>query len=85
VNDRDGVLLLSENAGSHEELAPWAVSINPFDVAGQADAIHEALEMPVEERRARLEGIRRRVREHDLAAWIDTQLADVDRTRAHAT
>ena len=39
VNTRDGVLVLSENAGAHEELGDWAVSVNPFDVAGQADAL----------------------------------------------
>jgi trehalose 6-phosphate synthase len=85
VNERDGVLLLSENAGAHEELAPFAVTVNPFDVSGQADAIHEALQLPREERRARVEGIRAHVREHDLAAWIESQLADVDRTRAPAS
>ncbi|HEY2937093.1 MAG TPA: trehalose-6-phosphate synthase [Gaiellaceae bacterium] len=81
VNTRDGVLVLSENAGVHEELGEWAVSINPFDVAGQAAAIHEALEMPQAERRARLEAIRAHVREHDLEAWIAAQLADLDRVR----
>ncbi len=34
VNTRDGVLVLSENAGAHEELGEWALSVNPFDVAG---------------------------------------------------
>ena len=34
VNTRDGVLVLSENAGAHEELAPWALTVNPFDVGG---------------------------------------------------
>ena len=58
VNERDGVLILSENAGAHEELGDWALSVNPFDVAGQAEAIHRALEMPAEERRGRLEAIR---------------------------
>jgi trehalose 6-phosphate synthase len=84
VNERDGVLLLSENAGAYEELAPWALTINPFDVAGQADAIHRALELPAEERRERLEAIRSYVREHDLAAWIAAQLADLDRIAAPA-
>ena len=40
VNDRDGVLVLSENTGAHEELGDWALTVNPFDVAGQAEAIH---------------------------------------------
>jgi len=75
VNARDGVLVLSENAGAHEELAEWAITVNPFDVAGQAEAIHEALELSEDERARRLEGIRNHVREHDLVAWIAAQLA----------
>jgi trehalose 6-phosphate synthase len=85
VNERDGVLLLSENTGAHEELAPYAITVNPFDVSGQAQAIHDALQLPQAARRERLEGIRTRVREHDLAAWIASQLAHVDRTRAAAS
>jgi trehalose 6-phosphate synthase len=83
VNGRDGVLILSENAGSHEEIGEWAVTVNPFDVYGQAQAIHAALTMPAEERAARLEGIQAHVREHDLAAWIAAQLSDLDRAAAH--
>ena len=45
VNTRDGVLVLSENTGAHDELGDFALSINPFDVAGQARAIHLALEL----------------------------------------
>jgi trehalose 6-phosphate synthase len=78
VNERDGVLILSENAGAHEELSPWALTVNPFDVAGQADAIHRALTMPLTERHERLEAIRGHVREHDIGGWIDQQLADLD-------
>ena len=79
VNERDGVVVLSENAGAHEELGQWALTVNPFDVAGQAEAIHRALELPAEERRRRLDGIRARVREHDVEAWLRAQLADFDR------
>jgi len=79
VNERDGVLVLSENAGAHEEVGEWALSINPFDVAGQAEALYEALEMPADERHERIERIRARVREHDLTAWIEAQLDDLDR------
>jgi trehalose 6-phosphate synthase len=79
VNDRDGVLILSENAGSHEALGEWALTINPFDICGQAAAIHAALTMAAGERRRRLEAIRACVREHDLTAWIAAQLGDLDR------
>jgi trehalose 6-phosphate synthase len=82
VNEREGVLILSENAGAHAELGDWALSVNPFDVAGQAEAIHRALTMPAEERRERLRAIREHVREHDVAAWIEGQLGDLDRCAA---
>jgi trehalose 6-phosphate synthase len=82
LNRRDGVVVLSENAGSHEELGAWAVSINPFDVAAQAEAIDRALRMSLEERHERLEAIRAHVREHDVASWVESQLADLDRCAA---
>ena len=82
VNERDGVLVLSENAGAHEELGAWAVTVNPFDVDGQAEALHVALELPPDERRARAEAIRAHVREHDLGAWLAAQLDDLDRVAA---
>ena len=84
VNERDGVLVLSENTGAHEELADWALTVNPFDIAGQAEAIRTALEMPLDERRQRLTGLRDHVREHDLSEWVEAQLDDLDRVRAHA-
>jgi trehalose 6-phosphate synthase len=84
VNERDGVLILSENAGAHEELGPWALSVNPFDIEAQAEAIYAALMMPRDERRARIEAIREHVRAHDVAAWLETQLGDLDRWASHA-
>jgi len=78
VNTRDGVLILSENTGAHDELGEWALTVNPFDVAGQAEALHEALSMAAGERRRRREAIAGHVREHDILAWIAGQLADLD-------
>lgn len=84
VNGRDGVVILSENAGAHEELGSWALTVNPFDLVGQAEAIQAALELPASERRARAEAIREQVREHDLVAWLSVQLADLDSVSAAA-
>jgi trehalose 6-phosphate synthase len=84
VNERDGVLVLSENAGSHEELGEWALTVNPFDVEGQAEAIHAALTMPRDERRARLGGIREHVRGSDVSDWLAAQLADLERLTSPA-
>jgi trehalose 6-phosphate synthase len=79
VNTRDGVLILSENAGSHEQLHEWALTVNPFDIGGQAHAIYEALTMDAPERRRRSEALRACIREHDVRSWIAEQLADLDR------
>ncbi len=78
VNGRDGVLVLSENAGAHEELGDWALTVNPFDVWGQAEALHEALAMPAQERARRAAALQAQVREHDVRQWIQGLLADLD-------
>jgi trehalose 6-phosphate synthase len=79
VNERDGVVVLSENAGAHAELGEWTLSVNPFDVEAQAEAIHQALELGAGERRRRIEALRAFVREHDVSKWIDAQLDALDR------
>ena len=78
ANERDGVLILSENTGAHEELGPFSLTIDPFDVRAQADAIYEALTMAPAERRRWIEGIRSCIRKHDLAWWINGLLHDLD-------
>ena len=78
VNERDGVLVLSENTGAHEELGDWALTVNPFDVTAQAEALHEAIRMAPDERRRRHDRIRGHVRGHGIDGWIEAQLADLD-------
>jgi trehalose 6-phosphate synthase len=82
VNEHDGVLVLSENAGVHEELGEWALTVNPIDVSGQADALYEALMLEPAERRWRAKAIREHVRTHDIREWVDAQLADLDAVRS---
>ncbi len=82
MNEHAGALVLSENAGVHEELGEWALTVNPLDVSGQADALHRALTLEPAERRRRAEAIRAHVRGHDIREWIDAQLADLDAVRS---
>jgi trehalose 6-phosphate synthase len=84
VNARDGVVILSRNAGAYEELGSWVLTVDPFDVDGQSEAIEAALELPTAERCARAEAIRDHLREHDLEAWLAAQLADLDSVSAAA-
>jgi trehalose 6-phosphate synthase len=81
VNERHGVSLLSENTGAHEELADFALSVNPFDIQEQADAIYRALTMSSDERSWRAEGLKRIVTSRDPGDWVDAQLADIDAKR----
>ena len=78
VNVRDGVLVLSENAGAYAELGEWAVAVNPFDVLGQAEALHDALSMPEEERVLRARRLKAHVRANDVARWLEGLLGDLD-------
>jgi trehalose 6-phosphate synthase len=79
VNVRDGVVVLSENAGAHAELGDWTLTVNPFDVDGQAEAIGRALSMDAGERHERLESICAHVRKHDVSSWTERLLAALDR------
>jgi trehalose 6-phosphate synthase len=85
VNTRDGVVMLSENTGAHEELADCTLSVNPFDIQEQADTMHRALTMDPEERALRAGRLREIVRERDPGVWIEEQLTDIFAKRqAHA-
>jgi trehalose 6-phosphate synthase len=78
VNRRDGVLVLSRDAGAFEELRDWVVPVDPLDVEGQARALQRALELPEALRRSWLEGIRAQVRRHDLDAWSERELRELE-------
>ncbi len=77
VNERDGVSILSENTGAHEELGEFALSVNPFDVQELADSIHAALTMAPGERARRARGLRKVIMRRDPGDWIDEQVADI--------
>lgn len=85
VNERNGVSILSENTGAHEELGEFALTVNPFDVQALANAIHRALTMSDEEREHRADGLREIVLRRDPGDWIDEQLVDVRRKTSGAT
>jgi trehalose 6-phosphate synthase len=77
VNRADGVIVLSENAGAHEELNPHVLSINPFDIMATANAMHQAIVMSAEEKKKRNESAREVVRTNDITRWITRQVQDI--------
>lgn len=74
LNRRDGVLVLSREAGAWEELHDVAVGINPFDVSATADALHDALSMDDETRRLRTAALRLKAGARTPRDWLDDQL-----------
>ena len=77
VNEKNGVLVLSENAGAQEELGEFAITVNPFDLDEGAEAIYAALTMPEGEKKRRAEGLKRQVRENTIEEWVEAQLKDI--------
>jgi trehalose 6-phosphate synthase len=82
LNERGGVLILSENAGAFEELGTHALPVNPFDIGLTAEAIAAALEMTEDERARRASALREAVEGNRLDRWVQAQLDDLERVRS---
>jgi alpha,alpha-trehalose-phosphate synthase [UDP-forming] len=70
--DERGVLVLSEFAGAGPELRQGALLVNPNDFAGVAQAIHDAYEMSMEEKRTRMRLLRDLIRRHNVQRWAQS-------------
>ncbi|HYF61405.1 MAG TPA: trehalose-6-phosphate synthase, partial [Herpetosiphonaceae bacterium] len=79
VNEKDGVLILSEGAGAAEQLSEHALLISPSDILGTMEALRTALEMPITERHARATALREQVAREDLSMWLAYQFHDIER------
>ena len=71
VNERDGVLVLSHQAGAWDELGEHAIGVNPFDVAGTAAALAAALDLPAAARAARSRALRKVINARSPLDWFD--------------
>jgi trehalose 6-phosphate synthase len=79
LNERNGVLILSEGAGAAIQLGDDALMVAPADVEGTAEALFQAITMPLADRRRRAENLRRTVEADDVAKWFREQLWDIAR------
>jgi trehalose-6-phosphate synthase len=75
--DEDGVLVLSALAGAAQELRE-ALIINPYDIDDFADALMRALDMPLEERRGRMQAMRRIVAGRNVFSWASDILEGLE-------
>jgi trehalose 6-phosphate synthase/phosphatase len=79
-DDEDGVLILSTFAGASRELLE-ALLVNPFDVSETAAAIETAIGMSRDQRRERMQLMRRTVKENNVYRWAGRMLMDAARVR----
>jgi trehalose 6-phosphate synthase len=75
LSERGCVLVLSREAGAAAELAAGAILVNPFDVTGTAEALHQALAMPGPERLRRAALLAKASAASPPAEWLASQLA----------
>jgi trehalose 6-phosphate synthase len=77
VNQQQGVLVLSERTGAHEQLGSGALVIPPLDISATASALHQALVMPPEERKEKAERLRSLIEQEDIVDWLCRQLETI--------
>ena len=77
VNEKDGVLILSERTGAREQLESGALVISPCDIYATAEALHQALTTPEEERQPNAEHLRWLIEREDISVWLCRQLKTV--------
>jgi trehalose 6-phosphate synthase len=74
VNKGDGQLVLSERTGAREQLESAALVISPCDINATANALHEALIMPIEKRRQLANELREVAEAQDINWWLCEQI-----------
>lgn len=77
LNEKNGVVILSENAGSFDELEEGVIAINPLDIEEGADAINSALLLDEDERKKRAQALAEKVRSRTAEDWLLDQLEDI--------
>ncbi|HTW80708.1 MAG TPA: trehalose-6-phosphate synthase [Terracidiphilus sp.] len=82
-DDEDGVLVLSKFAGAAGELQD-ALIVNPYDIGSVAEAICTGLDMSRDDRRIRMQRMRRQVMEHNIYLWAANVLGDLRELRIDA-
>ena len=79
-----GVLVLSSLAGAAQELSGGALLVNPYDKVAVAQALKQALAMPLEERRTRHALMLAALHKNSIARWHETFIAALKDTSERA-
>jgi len=71
-----GVLILSQFTGAARELTD-AIQFNPYAIEEFAEAIKTAVEMPIEEKKKRMENMRKVVAENNIYRWAGSIISEL--------
>ena len=77
VNERDGVLIISETAGAYEQLKSAAFSVSPADIEGTARALYDAISASDAERSVWAASLRDSITNEDIFYWLTRQIEDI--------
>ncbi len=77
VNENNGVLIMSNGAGSYEELKDYSIVVNAYDISQTADAMYRAVMMSQEERARLIQGLKKTVNERNVYIWMQEQFKDI--------
>ena len=78
VNQRNGVLVLSQSSGAYSQLADSVLTVAPTDIAGTSDALYRAITMSAEERRQRASTLYHSICQDDNEDWLRRQMEDLE-------
>lgn len=78
--DQTGVLILSEMAGSSQEMNE-AIIINPNNMEQICDAIYQAINMPVEEQKERNHTLQKRLKRYSVERWANDFMKGLAKTQ----
>ncbi|HEY0678460.1 MAG TPA: bifunctional alpha,alpha-trehalose-phosphate synthase (UDP-forming)/trehalose-phosphatase [Chitinophagaceae bacterium] len=78
--NQTGVLILSELTGAASELSE-ALLVNPTDSTEVANAIEQALTMPVSDQKQRMALMQKRLKDYDVIRWVNDFLDQLSNTK----
>ncbi|MGQ8336362.1 bifunctional alpha,alpha-trehalose-phosphate synthase (UDP-forming)/trehalose-phosphatase [Sunxiuqinia sp. A32] len=79
--NQSGVIIISEMAGVAQEMGE-AIVINPNNEEQIADSIYQALTMPMEEQKSRMNFLQKRIKRYDVFKWSSEFLKSLRKIEA---
>ena len=76
MNQNNGVVVLSKEAGAYEEMHQGVLAINPYDVSETAEALLLGLNMSDEERGSRQSYLKEIAAQNEPSVWVSTLIEE---------